>query len=231
MTLGIIGGMGPEATINLCERIIAHTQAASDQEHIDMVILNHTTMPDRTKAILTNTPQPLLEHMKKCADILNYAAVDVVAMPCNTSHYFYKDVQSFLNMPLINMPLIAIKKAISQFPGLHKLGIIATNGTVRSGLYTKPCESEGIEPIYPDSEYQDRVMSLIYDDIKARGYVNVECFKDICEHLRARGAQALLLACTEISLIQNEMPLPSDGIDALDALAYECIVRSGKNYK
>lgn len=230
MTLGIIGGMGPEATINLCERIINHTQATSDQEHIEMIILNHTTMPDRTQAILTNTPAPLLEHMKKCADILNYSAADVVAMPCNTSHYFYDDIQSYLHMPLINMPLIAIKKAIFKFPGLQKLGIIATNGTVHSGLYTEQCKHENIEPVYPDSEYQARVMSLIYNDIKAQGYINIDSFKDICDHLRDRGAQALLLACTEISLIQNKMPLPPDGIDALDALAYECIVRSGKVY-
>ena len=101
--LGVIGGMGPLATVKFYDKIVLNTEAHNDNEHIDLIILNHSTMPDRTKCIIENKDTEFLNEIKKDLEILERIGIDVVAIPCNTSHYFYDEFKNFTNLKIINM--------------------------------------------------------------------------------------------------------------------------------
>ena len=180
--LGVIGGMGAEATSYYYDQVVRHTAAACDQEHIDMVVLSKSTMPDRTLAIKTGEHAKLLATMKECAQALESLGCAHIAIPCNTSHYFYDQIQSFTKVPIIHMPRESVRYALAgavmgecEFdPNLsmpaepvHKIGIMGTDGTVGAGVYGRECEAAGVEVVYPSEKRQNDVMSLIYDDVKA----------------------------------------------------------------
>lgn len=180
--LGVIGGMGAEATSYYYDQVVRHTAAACDQEHIDMVVLSKSTMPDRTLAIKTGEHAKLLATMKECAQALESLGCAHIAIPCNTSHYFYDQIQSFTKVPIIHMPRESVRYALAgavmgecEFdPNLsmpaepvHKIGIMGTDGTVGAGVYGRECKAAGVEVVYPSEKRQNDVMSLIYDDVKA----------------------------------------------------------------
>ena len=110
--LGVIGGMGAEATSYYYDQVVRHTAAACDQEHIDMVVLSKSTMPDRTLAIKTGEHAKLLATMKECAQALESLGCVHIAIPCNTSHYFYDQIQSFTKVPIIHMPRESVRYAL-----------------------------------------------------------------------------------------------------------------------
>ena len=111
--LGVIGGMGAEATSYYYDQVVRHTAAACDQEHIDMVVLSKSTMPDRTLAIKTGEHAKLLATMKECAQALESLGCAHIAIPCNTSHYFYDQIQSFTTVPIIHMPRESVRYALA----------------------------------------------------------------------------------------------------------------------
>lgn len=154
--LGVIGGMGAEATSYYYDQVVRHTAAACDQEHIDMVVLSKSTMPDRTLAIKTGEHAKLLATMKECAQALESLGCAHIAIPCNTSHYFYDQIQSFTKVPIIHMPRESVRYALAgavmgecEFdPNLsmpaepvHKIGIMGTDGTVGAGVYGRECKA------------------------------------------------------------------------------------------
>ncbi len=139
-------------------------------------------MPDRTLAIKTGEHAKLLATMKECAQALESLGCAHLAIPCNTSHYFYDQIQSFTTVPIIHMPRESVRYALAgavmgecEFdPNLsmpaepvHKIGIMGTDGTVGAGVYGRECEAAGVEVVYPSEKRQNDVMSLIYDDVKA----------------------------------------------------------------
>src|SRR5690625_7547794 len=102
-TLGVLGGMGPFATSVFFERVIDRTKAGKDQEHLDMVILNHASLPDRTQSIMNNVKQPFLQLIKQDIVIIEQSGVAHIAITCNTTHYFYENIQAITNIPVIHM--------------------------------------------------------------------------------------------------------------------------------
>lgn len=164
--LGVIGGMGPEATNFFYARLIARTKARCDQEHIDTIILSHATMPDRTQAILTGEKDKLISAITEDARNLERLGVSNIAIPCNTSHYFYDDIQAATKVPVIHMVEESIRYVKEKWPDTKKIGIMGTDGTIRAGTYHRACERYGITAVTPGMERQKDVMSLIYDDIK-----------------------------------------------------------------
>ncbi|MHC1720734.1 MAG: aspartate/glutamate racemase family protein [Clostridiaceae bacterium] len=196
--IGIIGGMGPLATKDLLEKIILNTEAASDQEHIQVFIDNNTKIPDRTKAILHNGEDPLPE-MLKSGKRLELLGADVAIMPCNTAHYFYNELSAKLKIPMINMLDVTARRA--QELGYRKVGILATDGTILSGVYKKAMGRWGIEIVTPDADGQKAVMDIIYSGVKA-GKMDIDTtpFLAVISELEANGAEALILGCTELPL-------------------------------
>jgi aspartate racemase len=228
--LGVIGGMGPEATSYFYEEVIAHTKAACDQEHIDMIILSHATMPDRTQAIMTGDHKALLEAMAKDVAILESCGAAHIAIPCNTSHYFYDSIQKQTSVPIIHMVRESVRYAVSAGDNIRRIGIMGTDGTIRAGVYDKECRAMGIEAVIPSPERQRDVMSLIYDDIKSGKPGDPGKFERALDDLKAQQCDVVLLACTEISVFKRTYPVPDICLDAMDVLVRESILRSGASY-
>lgn len=227
--LGVIGGMGPEATSYFYEEVIAHTKATCDQEHINMVILNRSDMPDRTQAILTGDDTKLLGIMKDSAEALEQLDCSNIAIPCNTSHFFYDKIQSYTKVPIIHMPRESVKEARASM-NARRIGIMGTDGTIRAGVYAKECKAIGVECVTPSPERQLDVMSIIYDEVKAGKPVDMKKFNRIMREFIRLDCDAVILACTEFSVLKRDHEVPDMCLDAMDILVRESVVRSGATY-
>ena len=227
--LGVIGGMGPEATSYFYENMIRHTGASCDQEHVDMVILSHASMPDRTECIESGETGELLRLLKEDAQTLQNLGVGNIAITCNTSHYFYEEIQKSVEIPVINMVAESARRALEMTHG-GKVGIMATDGTLFGRLYHRECEKLGLTPVSPSKERQRDVMSLIYDDVKGGREPDRKKFQRVMEEFDSEGCGAVILACTELSVYKRDNPVPENCLDAMDVLVRESIIRSGGVY-
>ncbi len=229
--LGVIGGMGPEATDYYYNQVIAHTDAPTDQDHLDMVILSHASMPDRTQAILSGEDTDIIEKLVKDAQTLEGLGVENIAIPCNTSHFFYDKIQEQTGASILNMITESVKFATENFEDVRKIGIMATDGTVRARVYHQACEALGVEVLTPSEKRQREVMSLIYDEIKAGLPGDKKKFNRIFEELVENGCDVVILACTELSVYKKTHEVSERCLDAMDVLVRESITRSGAKYK
>ena len=229
--LGVIGGMGPEASCYYYENVIAHTDASKDQEHIDMVILSHATMPDRTEAIMSGDDKYLIHLLQEDARTLESLGVSNIASTCNTSHYFYNQIQKAVQIPVINMIHESVAFAVKEYDNVKKIGIMATDGTINSRIYHKECRKMGVTPVKPSEERQKDVMSLIYDDIKSGRPGDRNKFDRVMNEFVRKGCDAVILACTELSVFKGRHEIPSICLDAMDVLVRESILSSGAQYK
>ena len=225
--LGIIGGMGPMATIVFMQKLISMTDAASDQEHIEMVVEHCPDIPDRTGYILDHTKPDPLPYMAAAADRLEKSGADLIAIPCVTAHYFHGELTKKAGIPVVNG--VAETAEYLKKRGIRTVGIMATDGTVKSGLFQRELEKCGITPVYPEAPGQKLVMDLIYEDVKAGRPVEKEKFKAVARELMGKGAEVIILGCTELSVIAQEW-LPEKGVylDVLDVLSRACVERFGK---
>lgn len=228
--LGVIGGMGPEATLYFYDGVIRHTKAHADQDHIDMVILSQASMPDRTRAILTGDDADLLCAMRSNAQALEALGCKNIAIPCNTSHYFFDQIQSFTKVPVLHMPREAAREAVCARQA-RRVGVMGTDGTVRSGIYSRELEALGAQAVVPCPARQADVMSLIYDDVKAGCPADMDKFARVMQEFEHEGCDVVLLACTELSVIGRTHELPKSCLDAMDVLIRESILRSGAAYR
>ena len=223
--LGILGGMGPQATQVFYQFVLDHTDAARDQEHLPAVILSDTGIPDRTAAILSGETEELYQRLRKDAQLLETCGCTAIAIPCNTSHYFADRLQGDVNVPIIHM--IREAAAVLAVQGKKRPGILGTDGTIRSGLYQKECAALGMEAVAPDEETQKLVMSIIYDEVKQGEKGSRDKFAQIDRALRAAGCDCAILACTELSVFATNHPLPPFYLDAMMVLAEESVKRCG----
>lgn len=229
-TIGIIGGMGPLATYDLAEKILNNTLASSDQDNIPVLIDCNTRIADRTAAILHGGADPVPE-MKKSAERLEKAGADFLIMACNTAHFFYDRVCEDISIPVLHMPRITAEHLRGM--GIKKAGVLATDGTCKSGVYGNALAEAGIEPVYPSAEKQKIIMSLIYDHVKA----GVMDFSDldigsVITEMRNKGAEALILGCTELPMafeIIGDVGLPA--ADPTEVLARAAVSFAGAPLK
>lgn len=223
-TVGIIGGMGPGATALLFQKLIDHTDAKVDADHIHIVIDNRPSIPDRTSAILKgeNTPAKYIcESGKKLEE---YGA-ELIAIPCNTSHYFYPYIQSQLGIPVIHMLEETAKEC--KMLGFDTVGVLATTGTKKTEIYDRALEKYGIKAIYPDQEGQKLLMSLIYDYVKAGKMAEGSMFLEQLKKMSIQGAQAFVLGCTELPMVFQDGDFGIKFIDSLDVLAKRAVEMAG----
>lgn len=229
MKLGIVGGMGPMATVYFMELIVNMTKAACDSEHLEMLVYNCPAIPDRTEYILGKSEDSPLPKMLEIIEQMKQQGVDYVAIPCMTAHYFY-DALSEVGLPVIHglrETALELKNA-----GVTKAGLMATDGTISSGIFQGILEEQGIEIVIPDTEHQAKIMSIIYDDIKAGVMPPYKKVKEIKKYfLNTEGAQAVILGCTELSLLKREYELGEGVIDTLDVLAKKSLQMCGKEIK
>ena len=228
-TLGVIGGLGPIATAHFMELIIRMTEAQTDQEHLDMIIYNRPSIPDRTSYILDQSkPNPLPE-MIRVGNTLARQGAKLIAIPCMTAHYFHRELTRYIEAPIVH----AIHECAVHLKkhGITTAGIMATDGTIRSKLFQQELEKHGITPVIPGEKGQKCVMSVIYDDIKANRPAGMDKFDLAARDLREAGAQAIILGCTELSLVKRDYPIGAGYLDAMEVLARRCVLECGGRLK
>lgn len=228
-TIGILGGMGPLATSDLFRKIVEITDASCDQEHVRVCIDNNTEIPDRTAAILSGGKNPVPEMVKSAVRLQGMGA-DVLIMPCNTAHYFYSKITPFVDTPFLNMIEETAKEIKRR--GIKKVGLMATDGTCRSGVYGNVFEAEGIEMCTPSPENQQAVMDIIYKGVKAGNLsIDLTGFYAAMDELFAAGAEVLVLGCTELPVAFDLFHIDKPNIDPTLVLAAAAVRFVGAKVK
>ena len=223
-TLGIIGGMGPAATLDLFHKILKATPAKRDQDHIHIIIDNFPQIPDRTAFLLGKGENPL-PYILESVRTLEKAGVDVLCMPCNTAHYFVEDIRKATLLPFISIiesTLNEIKSNFS-FECSKNIGLLATDGTIIGRVYHNIFEVEGYKIIAPLEEKQNEVMKIVYSIKAGRIEENVQTFEEIIEHMKFLGSEVVILGCTELPILLKYFEPSIPVIDATSCLAKEIV--------
>ncbi len=220
-TIGIIGGMGPLATCDLFRKIIEQTDANCDQEHIRVLIDNNTNIPDRSASILGRGEDPV-EQMVLSARGLCAMGADVLIMPCNTAHYFHSQIANAVEIPLLHM-IDETAKVVHNM-GIRHVGLLATDGTIQSGVYARAFAEREIQMSVPSEENQKAVMEMIYDGVKAGNYsLDTSHFCRTMDELLDSGAQTLILGCTELPIAFQMFGFDRPSVDPTKILAAAAI--------
>ncbi len=224
--LGIFGGMGPEATANLYQLIVERTPATRDQEHIPTLIYSLPQVPDRTAAILSGDSS-ILPFLKEGVTRLEKAGASCIAIPCNTVHFYYDQMQGYVRIPIINMIRETAAEVTARYPQAKKIGLLATSGTIATGLYEKAFAERGLKVIVPSQNLEDNyVMKAVYL-IKAHGDKQQaeEWLYLAGKELEHDGAEVVVLGCTEIPLAFNPQRAGVPVVSATQVLADRAIAR------
>ncbi|HJG29032.1 MAG TPA: amino acid racemase [Subdoligranulum variabile] len=223
--LGILGGLGPAASCYLYQMLTDHTPASCDQDHLDIVISSRASTPDRTAFILGQSKEDPFAVMEQDGfSLVNYGAT-VLAIACNTAHYFYNRLAQALPVPVLNMPQLTAADA--KAAGCTKLGILATDGTLLAETYQLACDREGIAWAVPSPEHQKGIMSVIYDDIKQGRRANMVKFAAAVADLKSQGCNMAVLGCTELSLVKRDEHLDAFFIDSTEVLCRHALLACG----
>ena len=230
-TIGILGGMGPEATLDLFAKIIAHTPAARDQDHLRVVIDSNPKVPDRTDAILRGGESPV-PAMRAGIDALKRAGADFVVIPCLSAHFFLDELQRDAGLQILSMFDVAAEHIRAHHPNIRKVGMLATNGTLQGGRFRERLQVSGIETLTPTGSDQERVMVSIYKikgapGGRGRSAIAAE-IREIAGRLLRRGVQGVVAGCTEIPLVLKPGDLDVPVFDTLTLLARAAIVAAGR---
>lgn len=216
-TIGILGGMGPMATVDLMKKIILATPAKVDQEHIPMLVDNNCRIPDRTRAIKGLGASPVPEMMKS-AKRLMMGGADFIIMACNTAHYFLPELLPHITIPVLSIIDVAVAAIMEK--GYKSVGLLATSGTISTGLYQKALEANGLRCIAPSAERQHIVDDMIYDGVKANNQnYDTNDIKNLLAEMKEQGAEAFILGCTEVPVAVTMYKLEGVFVDSTDELA------------
>jgi aspartate racemase len=229
-TIGVLGGMGPEAGAVFFECIVHETAAGRDQDHPPVVLYSLPQVPDRTMAILHGGPSPV-PALRRGLRALSRAGADFAVISCISAHYFYPRIAPTSPVPVISLIDETLAAVGKMRPIPRKIGLIATTGTVRSGLVARAFEAAGMAVITPSVRDQKRVMTAIYGKkgVKA-GFTEGPpraLLLEIAADLISRGAQAILAGCTEVPLVLRAADLPVPLVEPMTIGARAAIRRAG----
>ncbi|MDD4849582.1 MAG: amino acid racemase [Gemmiger sp.] len=223
--LGILGGLGPAATCYLYQMLTDHTPATCDQDHLDIVISSRASTPDRTAFITGQSEEDPFAVMQRDGEMLVKYGATLLAIPCNTAHYFYDRLAATLPVPVLNMPRLTVADA--KAAGCTKLGILATDGTLTSGTYQLICEEAGLPWAVPSEARQRDVMAVIYEQIKQGHRADMRMFCAAADDLKAQGCTMAVLGCTELSLVKRDEQLGSFYLDSTEVLCKHTLLACG----
>lgn len=230
--VGVVGGVGPAATVDFMQKIVRNTPANRDQDHIRLLIEQNPQIPDRTENLIGDGPDPTISLYATCKK-LESGDADLIAIPCNTAHAFVERIQPYLGIPIVNMLTVTVRHLRETFPLLRSVGVLATSGTIASGVYERALESEGLQQVVPRADLQERVMEAIYgkQGVKA-GFTTGQCLDDISaaiDSLIAEGVEVIILGCTELPLLLPQtsfvgtVGMRVSLVDPTDVLAQQCV--------
>ena len=227
--LGVLGGIGPLATVYFMDMLVKMTDSDCDQGHIPVLCYNHSTIPDRTEYILDNAKPNPLPVMENDALLLEKAGVSHIAIPCNTAHYFYEQLQKKVNVPIINIIEETVNYITAHNANVRKIGILATEGTIAARAYQNVCAAHGVDYATPNDFDKKSLMNIIYHQVKAGKPADFEEFMRIIGVMKHEGCDAVILGCTELSIIHRDFNMNRpDVVDSLEVLARRCIELCGK---
>jgi len=213
-TIGVVGGMGPWATLDFFEKVLRATPARRDQEHLRLIIDNNPKIPDRGPAILGDGEDPTPALVATARNV-EAAGADLIVIPCNTAHYFFQEIQAAVRVPVVHIMQEVAGAASRRFPRIGRVGLLATRATVATGLYQDAFRPLGAEVVVPDQRGQEVIDRLIYA-IKAQGVDDALRSAGVAvgRGLNRAGAEAMILGCTELPLVLGEDTL---GLPILDS--------------
>jgi aspartate racemase len=215
--IGVIGGMGPEATVDFMHRLVARTPACDDADHLHVLVDNNPKIPSRIAALIEGTgedPAPVLCGMARG---LQAQGADFLVMPCNTAHYYLPAIARSVSIPVLDMVQLAIQKLAIAKP--RRVGMLASPAVRKVGLYKARMEQAGLQALFPEAQDEETLLGII-KAVKA-GRLNDSHRRDyakVARHLLEAGADALLVACTEFSIIGAPAGVAATVVDALDVL-------------
>ena len=229
--VGVLGGLGPAATVLFMRRLVELTDAPRDQDHVDLLVWQHGSIPDRSAFLLGHgeSPEPVLV---ADAVALERAGARFIAIPCNTAVVWVEQMRAAVSIEVLDTVAETVDAARRAVPGLQRLGVLATDGTLLAGTYAAAAAAAGIDLITPAPEVQREVMSIVYDGVKAGEPVPRERFNAVVDHLRDQGAEAVSLGCTELSVLHGELGVDDVTIvDSIEALARRVVLRAGASLR
>jgi len=226
--VGILGGMGPEATIDLFAKIVDSTKAKKDEDHLRIIIDNNPKMPSRLDAILSGGPSPV-PAMVETARNLERAGANFIVIAANTAHWFHESVQAGVSIPVLHIIKETVQWTKNNIPDISTVGLLATTGTVRTKMYERHYAEAGIRVLVPNEKDQSRVMELIFAFKYGESAEQVRNkMVPIAESLIENGAQALVMGCTEVPIILKGYQPPVPLIDPNQIIA-EVVIRLAKS--
>lgn len=219
--LGIIGGLGPMATAYFLQLLTQMSDAGKDQEHMEVYMISRPAIPDRTAYILGTSDRSPLPEMIEIGRQLRMMGAELLTMPCVTGHYFHREIEENAGLPMID----AISETADYLlkRGIRKPAILATDGTIRSELFQRAIERRGMKCVIPDAAGQEKIMDIIYREIKAGKTAHMDDFVELSENLRLQGAEVILLACTELSLLKRDCQIGKGYLDVMEVLAAKTV--------
>ncbi|KAE8127117.1 MULTISPECIES: aspartate/glutamate racemase family protein [Bifidobacterium] len=229
----VLGGMGTLATESYIRLVDQLTHAHTDQEYLDYVVFNDAAVPDRTAFILGESDESPVPALFDDIDKANAIGASFITLPCNTEHYFFDELQSRADVPILHMPKLAVAHMLQRYP-VHDhphVGFMGTRGSCSAGIYRGEVESAGYAYVEPDEDLQQRIDTLIYDEVKGGLPLSKPLYRGVIEEfLDANGpyrCNAVILGCTELSVFNEAFPLPElPIIDAQEVLAEETVARA-----
>lgn len=224
--IGVIGGVGPEASNKFCDLLIKNRDAKRDQDYIPFIHFCNPQIPDRTEFILGKGENPTSEIVKTC-NSLEKAGADFLVIPCNTAHYFLPEIQEQVNLPIVDMTKVLVKSVMNDNSFIKRIGVLATTGSIIAGLYQDYFKTVGVQTVLLSKEDQENlVMGAIYGSkgIKAGNKtISKRKLMQAAQKLIDQGAEALVLGCTEIPLVLKQKSFDVKLYDPLDLASKEII--------
>lgn len=221
-TVGVLGGMGPYATADYFRKVLELTNAASDQEHIHLIIDDNTEIPDRSNYIMGTGEDPSKE-LIATATRLQQSGADILVMPCNTAHFFYKKIKNAIDIPFINMIEEVTLNIRDKFGEGAKVGLLATVGTYTGRMYDEAFALHNMNLINPDENGKQYVYKYIYNIKQGNLEMGIDKVCEVINKMREQGAAAIILGCTELPLIVDKLPDTIAYIDSTWILACKTV--------
>jgi len=222
MVLGIMGGMGPAATVDLFSKITEFSHATVDQNHIHVVIDSNTNIPDRSKYILGTGEDPTFEMIKSLVR-LEMMGADRIVIPCNTAHYFYDKIVPYTKVPVMHMIEVTAEFLIEAYPNTKEYMLFATEGTYASGVYKKIFQKYNLSILEPNEPDRKAIMTWIYK-VKAGNFsIDLSEVEALIDRYKNKGEIPFILGCTELPLLAEKLKLPTGYIDPVAILARRCV--------
>jgi aspartate racemase len=227
LLLGLLGGMGPSATADVFNKIIANTPASSDQEHIPIIVRSVPQIPDRTEALLKGGASPE-SALAAGARSLCEAGAQLIAITCNTAHHWYDVVAAASNVPVLHIATAVLAELDSRGARGARLGLMATDGTMASGFYQRRLSDAGYDLTTPSLDTQTHLVTPSILLAKAGRWEEARsCAGAAAEELLEAGAEIIVLGCTELPLaLSGWVHADAHALDANLALARACVRRA-----